>query len=330
VRAFGGDSGAPAQDRARSEVNAELRRIDELMSGWRDDSEIARFNRSPADVPFLISPETARVLERAEQVWRLTGGAFDPAIGRVIRLWGFGGAPRRTDVPSDEEIQAALWEGGFASVERDGRTLLKRRAGLRIDLSGIAQGFAVDRLFDLMLGLGYRSVLVEIGGEVRAGPPPPGEEAWRIGLEEPDWSGSLRATLAVRDAAVSTSGDYRAAFEADGIRYSHIIDPHDGRPIRTGVASATVVARETTTADALATGLMVLGAEKALALVESLPDVDCLLLVRRANGLEEVRSRGMSRWLAKGEDAVHVLSSAPVRPAPPARWSRARNLEPSR
>jgi thiamine biosynthesis lipoprotein len=299
VRAFGGDSPTALQDRARADVDAELRRIDELMSAWRDDSEIERFNRSPTDVPFLLSPETARVLEQAERIWRLTGGAFDPAIGRVIRLWGFGGAPRRSDVPTEGEVRAALRDGGLASVERKGRTLVKHRAGLCIDLSGIAQGFAVDRIFDRLLGLGYRSVLVEIGGEVRAGPPPPGEDAWRIGLEEPDASGVLRATLAIRDAAVSTSGDYRAAFEVEGTKYSHIIDPRDGRPIRTGVASATVVARDSTTADALATGLMVLGAAQALALVESLPDVDCLLLVRRGGSLEEIRSRGMSRWLTQ-------------------------------
>jgi FAD:protein FMN transferase len=301
VRAFGGDSSTPSRNRARDRVEAELRRIDELMSAWRDDSEIERFNRSPADVPFLLSPETARVLEQSERIWRLTGGAFDPAIGRAIRLWGFGGAPRRTDVPSEAEVQAALREGGLANVEREDRTLVKRRAGLCIDLSGIAQGFAVDCLFDLLVSLGYRSVLVEIGGEVRAGPPPPGEEAWRIGLEEPDGSGALRATLSVRDASVSTSGDYRAAFEADGERYSHILDPHDGRPIRTGVASATVVARDSATADGLATALMVLGAERAIALVESLPDVDCLLLVRRGGGLEEVHSRGMARWLTLPE-----------------------------
>jgi FAD:protein FMN transferase len=329
VRAFGGDPAPTTQESVRGRVDAELRRIDELMSAWRDDSEIERFNQGPADVPFLLSPETARVLEQAERIWRATHGAFDPAIGRVIRLWGFGGAPRRSDVPSQEDIRAALLAGGFANVEREGRTMIKRRAGLCIDLSGIAQGFAVDRIFDLMTGLGYRSVLVEIGGEVRAGAPPPREGAWRIGLEEPDGSGALHATLAVRDAAVSTSGDYRAAFETGGMRFSHIIDPHDGWPIRTGVASATVVARDSTTADALATGLMVLGADRALALVESLPEVDCLLLVRRGNGLEEVRSHGMSRWLGKGE-AARVLSSAPVRPEPPARWSRARNLEPSR
>ena len=319
VRAFGRTSPTSTRERVQDGVDAELRRIDQLMSAWRDDSEIERFNRSPADVPFLISPETARVLEQAERIWRLTGGAFDPAIGRVIRLWGFGGDLRRSDVPSDEEVRAALREGGLANVERKGRTLLKHRAALAIDLSGIAQGFAVDRLFHLLLGLGYRSVLVEIGGEVRAGTPPPGEGAWRVGIEEPDGSGALRATLALSDASVSTSGDYRAAFEAGGIRYSHIIDPHDGRPIRTGVASATVVARDSTTADALATALMVLGPERALALVESLPNVDCLLLVRRGGGLEEVRSHGMSRWLVKSERA-RVLSSPPVGLAPPVQW----------
>jgi thiamine biosynthesis lipoprotein len=279
-------------------VEAELRRIDELMSSWREDSEIERFNRAPAHAPFPLSVETNEVLDLADRIWRLTGGAFDPAIGRVIRLWGFGGAPRRSDIPSEGEITAALRESGWAHVVRDGRSLVKRRDGLCIDLSGIAQGYAVDRLFGLLQREGYRSVLVEIGGEVRAGAPPPGQPSWRIGIEEPDGDGSLRATLALRNAAVSTSGDYRSGFDVDGVRYSHILDPQDGRPIRTGLASATVVAPDAATSDALATALMVLGAEKALDLVEGLPDVDCLLLVRRGGRLEEVRSRGMARWLA--------------------------------
>jgi len=299
LRAF---ADAPASEARTAEIKArvegELRLIDELMSSWREDIETERFNRSPADVPFLLSTETTDVLDLADRIWRITAGAFDPAIGRVIRLWGFGGAPRRRDVPSENEIAAALRESGWAHVVRDGRSLVKRRSGLCIDLSGIAPGYAVDRLFELLQHEGYRSVLVEIGGEVRAGAPPPGEPSWRVGIEEPDGSGSLRATLAVRNAAVSTSGDYRAGFEVDGLRYSHILDPHDGGPIRTGLASATVVAPDSATADALATALMVLGAEKAMALVERLPDVDCLLIFRRDGRLEEVRSRGMSRWVA--------------------------------
>jgi thiamine biosynthesis lipoprotein len=300
LRAFAdvpASEGRTAEIHAR--VEAELRRIDELMSSWREDSEIERFNRAPADASFPLSVETNEVLDLADRIWRISGGAFDPALGRVIRLWGFGGAPRRSDIPSEDEITAALRESGWSHVVRDGRSLIKRRDGLCIDLSGIAQGYAVDRLFDLLQREGYRSVMVEIGGEVRAGAPPPGQPSWRIGIEEPDGDGSLRATLALRHAAVSTSGDYRSGFVVDGVRYSHILDPHDGRPIRSGLASATVVAPDTATSDALATALMVLGAEKALALVERTPNVDCLLLVRRGDRLEEVRSRGMSRWLAR-------------------------------
>ena len=298
LRAIGGGKGnALRTDAVRGRVEAELHRIDELMSAWRADSEIERFNRSAASVPFLLSRENAEIFERSERIWRLTGGAFDPAIGGTIRLWGFGGAARRSDVPSDEEIAASLREGGFANVVRKGRSVVKRARGLCIDLSGIAQGFAVDRLFDLLRREGYRSVLVEIGGEVRTGTPPPGETAWRIGIEEPGGDeGALHATLAVHDAAVSTSGDYRSGFNVGGTRYSHVLDPHDGRPIRTGVASATVVAPDSATADALATALMVLGPERALGVVDKLAHVDCLLLVRGENGLREVRSPGMSRW----------------------------------
>jgi thiamine biosynthesis lipoprotein len=137
---------------------------------------------------------------------------------------------------------------------------------------------------------------VEVGGEVRAGAPPPGEKAWRVGVESPD-PASVGPTLALAEISVSTSGDYRSGFEVDGVRFSHILDPRVGRPVRTGVAVATIVARDCATADALATAAIVLGPEKALALIDRGGAAACRLLVREGDAFRERVSAGFSRWL---------------------------------
>ena len=301
IRAAGPPRGALAPSPAEIErrVAAELDRVDRLVSAWRDDSEIERFGASPAGVGFALSPETAELLARSREIWRLTEGAFDPTIGALTRLWGFAGAPRRTDLPAASDIAKALGDAGFDHLALDGRTISRDRSGLRIDLNGIAQGYTVDRVFGLLRAAGYTRTLVEIGGEVRVGDAPAEARAWGVGIDLPDLgtAGTARATLSLTHAAVSTSGTHRNGFEVGGVRYSHILDPRDGWPIRNGMLLATVVAPDATLADALSTALLVLGPERALALVENLPGVDCLLLARQDGAVREFRSRGLSRWI---------------------------------
>jgi thiamine biosynthesis lipoprotein len=280
-------------------IEALLGRIDRLLSSWRDDSEIERFNAAPAHVPFALSSETAELLGRAREIGRHTDGAFDPAIGALIRLWGFGGAQPRADLPTPAEVAAALRRSGMRHLKQRGLRVSKDAAALRVDLNGIAQGYSVDRVFALLHAAGYTQALVEIGGEVRVGDPTPGTQAWRIALESPDPLRPLALhTLALRQAAVSTSGSYRSGFEVEGVRYPHILDPRDGRPIHNGMLLASVIAADTATADALSTALMVLGPQRALAAVARLPGVECLLLQQRDGALREFRSPGFARWIA--------------------------------
>jgi FAD:protein FMN transferase len=298
IRGFASHTLAPGERELLAQrVEALLARIDSLMSSWREDSEVERFNRLPAGASFTFAPENATLLARAREIWRTTRGAFDPTIGSSVRLWGFGGARRRSDLPDAADVAAAQAQGGFANLELDGRSARKRRDGLRIDLGGIAQGYTVDQVFGLLRHAGFRSLLVEVGGEVRAGAPPPGERGWRVAVDSPGGE-ALGPALALVDASVSTSGDYESAFEVDGIRYSHILDPRDGRPARTSVASATVIAPDCATADALATALVVLGPDDALSLIESRPELSCRLLLRDgAGGFQERASDRFRRAL---------------------------------
>jgi thiamine biosynthesis lipoprotein len=281
-------------------VEEELSRAEALFSTWRDDSEVARFNARQSTEPFAVSRETLALIERAGELWRITGGAFDPTLGRLVRLWGFGAWPA-TAVPSPEKIREALSESGFDKLDAGEGALHKTVPGLWIDVSGIVPGYAVDRVFEALREVGYRRLLVELGGEVRVGSAPPGKKGWRIGIERPEYGGgqSLYRTLELENAALSTSGDYRKWIVQDGKRLSHILDPRSGRPATSAVVSATVVAPDCTTADALATALSVLGSERAIPLVESLPRVACLLLVEAEGGLKELQSSGMKRYLGE-------------------------------
>ena len=275
-------------------VRDELELVDGLMSTYRSDSELSRFNRHRSLEPFALSPETFEVLAAARQASQLTGGAFDATVGPLVDAWGFGpaGAAGR---PSDEAVGRLLSHCGWAKLllVPDNRTARKAEPQLQCDLSAIAKGYAVDRISAALSELGFRDHLVEIGGELVARGLNPEGQAWRVGIERPDASGRLvQRILRIRDVAVATSGDYRNFQGSGGERYSHVLDPRTGRPASSRVASATVLDASATRADAMATALMVLGEDAGAALAER-EDLAVLMIVRDGeSGLcESVSSR---------------------------------------
>jgi len=282
------------------QIRRELDRVDALMSTYKEDSELSRFNRWDRDDWFTVSPETAEVIDEALHVGRLTGGAFDVTVGPVVNLWNFGPEPdARDEVPSPEQIEAARSRVGFRHLEvrRSPPAVRKRRTDLYLDLSGIAKGFAVDRLAEHLERGGVRNYLVEIGGELRAKGHNPQSDRWQIAVESP-LAGvrAIQRVVALEDVGMATSGDYRNYFEDDGVRYSHIIDPRSAAPVSHGLASVTVLARRCTRADALATGLMVLGPEEgyALALEEG---IRAMFIVHGESGFVEKATPNFSSGL---------------------------------
>lgn len=220
------------------------------------------------------------LLERAVEAMRQTEGAFDPRLRKLIAAWGFGGGSPH--LPSDEEIAAALRELGSrlptAAADLEARPHL-------LYFGAWAKGYAVDRAIASLRAAQVPAALVNAGGEVQGY----GRD-WKVGVQDPRLPGALLATLRPGWKAVATSGDYEQYFEQDGIRYHHLLDPHTGRPAR-GCRSVTVLADECAEADALATGVFVLGPEAGLALIELLPGVEALVIdadgVRRdSSGLE--------------------------------------------
>lgn len=232
--------------------------IVDQMSHWSPTSVLARFNRAPADSWTILPPDFAHVIARGLAIAAATRGAFDPAIGRLVDLAGFGPLPVDSP-PTDAAITAALAASGWQRLDYSaGDRRLRQPGGLSLDLSGIAKGFAVDAVADLLAGLGVRHALVEIGGELVGRGVRPDGEPWWVDLERPPGCDTLAPLrVALHDLAVATSGDYR--------RGAHTLDPRTGRSTYNHVVSASVIHTHALDADAWATALTVMGPDAGVA-----------------------------------------------------------------
>jgi thiamine biosynthesis lipoprotein len=250
----------------REDIRATLERINKRMSTYDPDSELSGFNGHEGLDWFEMSSETISVISTAVRISELTDGAFDITVGPLVDLWGFGGKSSATSsVPSKDQILSVRNRIGFRHLEiREAPPALRRtRIGLEVDLSGIAKGYAVDQIAEVLEAAGIDNYMVEVGGEIRARGLKPTGEGWRLGIEAPLRSHrEVHRIIELADEAMATSGDYRNYFQSEGNVYSHLLDPRTGYPIKHRLASASVIADKCIYADALATALMVLGPEE--------------------------------------------------------------------
>ena len=263
-------------DRARVQalIDDVLREVDDHLSTYDPASEISGFNARPGTDWRPVSPLLYSVVERARQVYRESGGAFDITVGPLVQLWGFGADARAIEaMPDPHLIEHARGVTGLDKLEAraEGPALRKTSSGLRLDVDGIAPGLAVDLIVERLRSAGIEDCLVEIGGEVRARGRSPAGRIWRIAVEVP-LTGERRPYTLVEldDLAVSTSGDYRDFRLVGGHRVSHTVDPRTGAPVTHDLASVSVLHPSTALADAYATALMVLGPEEGMAMARRL------------------------------------------------------------
>ena len=273
----------------KAKIDARLDEINRSMSTYRQDSEISRFNRfKQAGRKFKVSNDFFQVMQAGRAIYRLSEGAWDATVKPLLDLWGFGQAGPKNKVPPQTEIDALLPDIGFSNIETPAPGfLLKKRAGVTIDLSSIAKGFGVDQISDLLRNEGFENYLVEIGGEIMAAGNRKDGLPWRIGINRPRPDAAFNEVYRVfelRNQAFATSGDYRNFFEANGIRYAHVIDPRTGYPVSNGVISVSIAADTCTLADGLATAVMVMGADKGLDLINRLAGVEGLIVVEKKDG----------------------------------------------
>jgi thiamine biosynthesis lipoprotein len=274
---------APLALRAQSAFT----RIDSLLSNWTTSSEVARLNRVAAAGPTPVHPEVAVVLDASMRTWRETAGAFDITVEPLVRLWGFLGGPRR--VPAQDEIAATLRHVGGSKLHFDttARTLAFDEQGVRIDLGGIAKGYAVDVAAETLSTHGITDALVDLSGNMVALGHPEGRPAWRIGIRDPRDRFRYFARLAITGEAISSSGQYEQFLAANGRTYGHIIDPRTGWPANE-LISVTVVAPTAMACDAWDTPLFVMGAAKARQKARERRDIAVVLIEPGDGGVDVV------------------------------------------
>jgi len=258
-------------------AHAALHRVDSLMTNWTTTSEVARLNREAAKSPTTVDPEVARVLEASLRIWRESGGAFDITVEPLVRAWGFLGGPRR--VPSQAVVDSAMRHVGGQRIHYDAasRRLRYDDDGVRIDLGGIAKGYAVDVAADSLVAHGVADALVDLSGNMMALGHPPGADHWRIGIRDPRDRIPFLGRVRLSGQAISTSGQYEQFVAADGKTYGHIMDPRTGRPAD-GLLSVTVVAPTAMEADGWDTPLFVLGPSQGRRAAHRLGHVAAILV----------------------------------------------------
>lgn len=277
------------QEEVRDVIERELESVNQHMSTYIDDSELMVFNRDAGTAPYEVSEALFEVMSTAVDVGRRSGGAYDITIGPVVNLWGFGPMGLEMEGFDQETITAKLEMVGFDKLQFDAEahTVTKELPDLSCDLSSIAKGFGVDQVAEALLASGVDNFWVEVGGEVRAAGTNAQGETWRVGIERPRFQpGMVQRLVPLENLSIATSGDYRNYREVDGERYSHILDPRTGWPIRHRLASVSVVHPECAVADAFATALLVMGVEEGLALAEE-EGLAAYFLARKGDGFEE-------------------------------------------
>jgi thiamine biosynthesis lipoprotein len=264
--------------RAAALVFDEFRRIDALMTTWREDSDVSRINAAAGGPPVVVSREVVTVIQRAQEVARATGGAFDITVGAYRGLWKFDEDKDGT-IPDPAAVAARLPLVSYRDIRVNvARSAVQlRRKGMSITLGGIAKGYAVDRAVRLLHEQGFTDFLLQAGGDLYVSGRR-GDRPWRVGIRDPRGDASTPfAVVELEDRTFSTSGDYERSVIVDGVRYHHILDPATGRPAMR-CRSVTVMTGDAFTADAWDTALFVLGVEKGMALVEKRPDLEAVFV----------------------------------------------------
>ncbi|KJV28757.1 thiamine biosynthesis protein ApbE [Luteibacter yeojuensis] len=254
-------------------IQGELDRVVAQMSTYEADSDLSRFNRAPAGTWQVLPAEFYGVLRYALSLARASGGAYDPTVGPLVNLWGFGPDRHPHDAPDASAIAAARARVGWAKIQLDdaGHRALQP-GGVYVDLSSVAKGFGVDQVARYLSAHGVQGYLVEVGGELRAHGRKPDGTPWHVGIERPgaaagavDNVDEVGRIVSLGDKAIATSGDYRHFFESGGRFYSHHIDPRTGYPVAHKVASVSILADDCMHADSLGTTMTVLGPDEGMA-----------------------------------------------------------------
>jgi len=271
--------------------------LEDIMSDYQADSELMLLCDKPPGKPVSVSTDLFDVFERAQEVSEISGGAFDVTVGPYVRLWRF--ARKKKVLPTETELASAAPAVGYKKLHLDkhARTVTLLVPNMRLDLGGIAKGLAADEALKILKGRGVSRALVAASGDIAIGDPPPGKTGWTVGISAIDsHNNEVTTNVVLANAGVSTSGDTEQFVEIGGRRYSHIIDPKTGLGL-TNRIQATVIARDATTTDAMATTVCVLGAKMGIAAVEKTPHAAALVITKEDGRTQTLLSRHFNQFL---------------------------------
>ena len=264
---------------AASNAFARVEQLNRIMSDYDSESELTRLCRQPVSTPTQVSPELFDILTRSETLARRSKGAFDVTVGPMVQLWR--AARRRNLLPTEAAIASARLHVGHEKIRLDphAHTVTLLIENMRLDLGGIAKGFAADEALAVLRRRGITRAMCAASGDIAIGDPPPGKTGWRVGIAGLDEVGNqLQQTLLLHNAGISTSGDAEQYVEINGTRYSHIVDPATGLGL-TNRLQVTIIAPNATLTDGLATAVSVLGMSQGMALADSYRHVGALVTV---------------------------------------------------
>jgi len=265
-----------AQQAAKAGLD-EIRRLEELLSTWIPTSELSKVNAAAGQEPVQVSEETFEVLEKSMDVAKLTNGGFNIAVGPAVKAWDASGEGQ---VPPQEVLEALRPQVDLSEIQLDKtkRTVSLGRSGMQIDVGGIGKGYAADLAARVMQTSGATAGVVALSGDIKTFGRMPDQQRFVFGIQHPrKEQGEVLGRIELENEAVSTAGDYQRYFMKDGIRYHHILDPATLQPARR-CQSVTIIAKEGVMADGLDTGIFVMGPDQGLALIESLPDVEGVIV----------------------------------------------------
>jgi thiamine biosynthesis lipoprotein len=256
---------------------AEVKRIENLISDWIPTTPISEINRNAGIKPIVVSEELYNLVERAIKIAQITDGAFDISYASMDKIWKFDGSMK--EMPSETAIKESVSKIGYKNIilDKKNSSIYLKLPGMKLGLGGIGQGYIADMVTKLLKSKGVVSGIVNVSGDISTWGKQPNGNLWKIGIKNPMNKNKIFAMFPLEDSAVETSGSYEKYVVFNGIRYSHIIDPRTGYPAQ-GLVSVSVFAKTTEIADALATGIFVLGKEKGMELVNKLPGISCIMV----------------------------------------------------
>ena len=285
------------------EIEKLLTDFDNSLSTYNPNSIISRINSNKKNV--VVDNYFITCFNKAKEVWQNTEGAFDPTVYPLVNAWGFG--PGKKQKIEKTKIDSILKFVGFDLIKLKGNKVIKKDPRVALDFNAFAQGYSVDVVSEFLNSKGITSYIVEIGGEVYAKGKNINNEFWKIGIEKPidnkESENPLKAIVNLENLAIATSGNYRRFIIEDGVKYAHHLDPKTGYPTKNNLLSASIIAKECITSDAYATGILVMGLEKAKVFLESHPEIQAYLIYSDEKGNYQVfETPGLNSIVSETEE----------------------------